>query len=283
MQPRLGSGGHSSAGRLPTFLIVGAMKCGTTALARYLSAHPEVFVSPRKEPHYFDRNLDKGHAWYRTHFAGAGSESQVGEASAYYLCHPQAPPAMADLLPDAKLIALVRNPVDRAYSHYWHSCSRGRESLSFEDAVACEPDRLAHGGSARYYGYVALGRYLGQLERLCSHYRRGQVLVILSEDMRQQPVATFQHVCRFLEVDDVVPDVVGTPMNVHSKFRSLRLQHLSRRLPTGLATTIRKVNTRTVGYAPMSATTRTRLLEHFAPHNAALGTWLRRDLSVWDS
>jgi hypothetical protein len=107
-------------GRLPNFLIVGAMKSGTTSLARYLGAHPQAYVAPEKEINFFERGYvwNRGVDWYASRFEGAGDALAVGEASPSYMYWPTAIERMASVVPDARLIALLRDPVERAYSHY---------------------------------------------------------------------------------------------------------------------------------------------------------------------
>lgn len=270
---------------LPTFLVIGAMRCGTTSLARYLGAHPEVFIAPVKEVHYFDRNYELGERWYRDQFKGYDGEPQLGEATQNYLYDPEPFERLADLLPDAKLVVSLRDPVERAYSHYWHKVARGREPLSFEDALDAEAARLASGDpEARdHFSYLDRGHYLPQLERVVSRYPREQVHVLLFEDLRDRPTETFQQLCRFLGVaDDVVPDVIGEPMNVYGRFRSLRVQQVARRLPAPLAKVVGRLNTDRSGYPPLDPHLRRRLVDQLAGERAALAEWLGRDLSVWE-
>src|SRR5436189_26280 len=128
---------------LPDFLILGAQKAGTTALYAYLRWHPQVTGPSFKEVSFFDRHYARGERWYRAHLP-VRRRAVVGEASPSYLFHPLAPERVARMLPEARLIALLRNPVDRAFSHYQHEVALGREQLSFEDALAgefAEPNR----------------------------------------------------------------------------------------------------------------------------------------------
>src|SRR6187200_1451927 len=127
---------------LPDFLVIGAQKAGTTALYAYLRWHPGITGPSWKEVSFFDRHWWRGEAWYRGQFPLRAGGRLVGEASPSYLFHPLAPERARSLVPDAKLIALVRNPVDRAYSQYQHAVALGREPLSFEDALAAEDERL---------------------------------------------------------------------------------------------------------------------------------------------
>lgn len=272
-----------TTGQLPSFFIVGAMRSGTTSLARYLGAHPEVYMAPAKEVHYFDRHYERGADWYREQFPGVDGHVQVGEATQTYLYDEQVPARMAHLVPDAKLIAILRDPVERAYSHYWHERSRGREPLGFPAALAAEPERIAAGGQERFhYSYVDRGRYLPQLQRLCEHYSRESLLVLLFEHLRDRPTEAFADVCRFLGIrDDLVPENVGTPINRHVQFRSRWLRASTLRLPPAVRRLVGRVNSRTAEYPPMDAATRRWLVEQFREDNAALAHWLGIELAAW--
>ena len=166
---------------LPDFLIVGAQKAGTTALYAYLRRHPSITGPSWKEVSYFDRHYLRGPAWYRGNFPLRSRGRIVGEASPSYLFHPDAAERAAALVPGARVIALVRDPVERAHSHYQHEVALGREPLPFEEALEREEERLAGElermrADAGYfshawwnYTYLARGRYAEQLER----WRRG--------------------------------------------------------------------------------------------------------------
>jgi hypothetical protein len=204
---------------LPDFLIVGAQKAGTTALYSYLREHPTVTGPPWKEVSFFDRHFWRGAAWYRGHFpnklylrgvrARTGVEPIVGEASPSYLFHPHAPERAAALVPDVRLIALVRNPVDRALSHYHHEVAFGREPLPFEQALEQEDERmqgeLERMRDPRYFShawwnftYLSRGRYAEQLERWLGFFPRERLLILPSEDLLEQPRETYARVLEFL-------------------------------------------------------------------------------------
>jgi hypothetical protein len=260
------------------------MRSGTTSLARYLGIHPHVFMAPVKEVHYFDWNFDRGVEWYRRQFAEAGTARAIGEATTSYMYDPQVPGRMAALLPDARLVALLRNPVDRAYSHYWHKRVRGKEPLDFEAAIAAESDRLARGDSpdALDYSYVDRGRYLTQLARVTEHYPREALQVVLFEDLRDRAAETFQSVCRFLGLgDEFVPPNLGEPINRFTKFRSTRLRHISGYLPGLVGKAVGKLNAANADYPPVDPAVRRQLVAIFEADVAALEAWLGRDLSLW--
>ena len=207
---------------LPDFLIIGAQRGGTTSLYRYLCSHPEVAPAVlNKGIHYFDTNYPKGERWYRTHFPTttyrawmkrrAGVPRTItGEGSPYYVFHPQGAERIAACVPDARFILLLRDPVDRAYSHHQHEVARGFETLSFEDALEREEERIAgeedkmRADSAyvsfehQHHTYLARGRYLEQIQRWNSFLPADQLLVIDSADMFADPDGTYQQVLSFL-------------------------------------------------------------------------------------
>lgn len=209
---------------LPDFVMIGGMKCGTTSLFQYLQRHPGVSKAYVEEVHYFDLNYDKGLNWYRAHFpvrAGGGGDVLSGDDSPYYIFHPLAPERVAQDLPDAKLIALLRNPVDRAYSHYNHELRRGRETLTFEQALDKEEERL-EGEEERMakdpdyvsfahqrHSYLARGRYAEQLERWFALFPRERMLVLQSEDMFRDPGEVYEQVLDFLGLPPVDPPEFG--------------------------------------------------------------------------
>jgi hypothetical protein len=200
----------SPARPLPDFLILGAQKAGTTALYAYLRWHPGVTGPSWKEVSFFDRHYERGTAWYRGHFPLRPRGRIVGEASPGYLFHPLAPGRVRATVPRAKLIALVRDPVDRALSHYHHEVALGREPLSFEEALDAEPNRT-RGEEERMlrepgyfsqawwdYTYVARGRYAEQLERWFAVFPREQVLVLPSDELSADPAQTYARILDYL-------------------------------------------------------------------------------------
>jgi hypothetical protein len=204
---------------LPTCVIIGAQKCGTTSLHSYLAEHPDIGESQTKEVRYFDRP-DGAHSelWYRAHFPLRGRYRYAIESSPYYLFHPRAPQRMSAVLPDAKLIALLRDPVARAHSHYHHDCAHGRETLPFGEAleveaarIPAEHERLVRDPTAdskvhRQYSYVSRGLYAPQIRRWYEHYRRDQLLILESERLFEDPAGTLDQVHEWLGVRPHRPD-----------------------------------------------------------------------------
>jgi Sulfotransferase domain len=173
--------------------VIGAMKAGTTSLFEYLRAHPDIFMSPLKEVDYFVRELNwsRGLEWYARQFRRAEAAT-VGEASPSYTKYPEyagVPERMARLLPDARLIYLVRDPIERIRSHYQHRAMTGSEAAPIDAAVLHDPR------------YVDGSRYAMQLERYLRWYPRDQILLIASEELRDQRVPTMRRVHQFLGVD----------------------------------------------------------------------------------
>jgi hypothetical protein len=202
----------AAARPLPDFLIIGAQKAGTTALYAYLRRHPAITGPSWKEVSFFDRHYHRGEGWYRGNFPNLVRcrGKLVGEASPSYIFHPLGPERVRALVPEAGLVALVRNPVDRAFSHYHHEVALGREPLSFEDALDAEEERL-HGekerlvADARHFSrawwshaYKARGRYAEQLERWLAVFPSEQLLVVPSEDLGAEPERTHARVLAFL-------------------------------------------------------------------------------------
>ena len=206
--------------RGPDFLILGAQKAGTSSLFNYLCEHPAVEQPFKKELHFFDRPAvyRRGIDWYQAFFpktsnAGGGIKSITGEGTPYYLYHPRVPALVARHFPKAKLIAILRNPADRAYSHYQMVVRRGtQEKLSFEDAIDAESERL-DGVTERmladdnyesaahiHFSYLARGRYAEQLMRWAEYFPREQMLVLESDCLRNEQAATLAKVYEFLGI-----------------------------------------------------------------------------------
>ena len=215
---------------LPDFLIIGAQKCGTTFLYQFLAQHPRVKSAFLKEVHYFDLNFGKGNNWYRSNFPLQMRNTRTyvtGEASPYYLFHPHAAERASMVVPDAKLIVLLRNPVDRAYSHYQHQVKRvtgeARETLAFEEAIEAEDrilpaemrrmhqDKSYKSSSHRTRSYLTRGRYVDQLLVWSGFFPRRQMLVLKSEDLFDDTTNALERVLDFLEIPHWTPETYSIP------------------------------------------------------------------------
>ena len=198
---------------LPDALVIGAQRGGTSALYRNLRAHPAVAPSFRKEVEYFSRYYSRGERWYRAHFELSRGRRRLNfEATPDYLFHPLAAERAAATVPDARLVVLLRNPVDRAWSHYQHMVRLGYESLGFADALDAEGERCGadfdqlmvepgHNPKALLrFSYVARGHYAKQLSRWFAHYPRERFLILRSEDVFADPAKEYGRIFDFLEL-----------------------------------------------------------------------------------
>jgi Sulfotransferase domain len=246
----------SPARMLPGFLIVGAQRCGTTSMYRCLSQHPDVRKAVlHKGVHYFDMNYERGLRWYRAHFPLRGRAGAVTfESSPYYLFHPLAADRIASDLPGVRLLVLVRDPVERAYSAHAHELARGFETTPFPEALKLEAGRLSGEAermaadpgylslSHQHHAYLARGRYAEQLERLEKAFGADRIHVIDSGDFFTAPEPVY----------DRVTDFLGLRRPGYPDFD----RHNSR------------------PRAPMAQALRSRLDEHFLPFDEQLTRWL---------
>jgi hypothetical protein len=201
----------------PSFFIIGAQKAGTTALFDHLARHPDIAPPLAKEVHYFDLAVGRGEGWYAAHFPVCPSMGQGGgrpltfDASPYYLFHPDVAERLKRFAPDAKLIVLLRDPVARAWSHYWHEWSRGYEKLepmaAFEAEASRVPEpheRIGQGAQGRFahqhFSYVARSEYDRQIARWRKVFSPEQLLVLRSEDLFSDPAGALSEVTAFLGI-----------------------------------------------------------------------------------
>jgi len=254
----------------PSFLIVGAQRCGTTSMSRILDEHPAVFGSLlNEEVHYFDLSYQPGMGWYRSHFAlsararraaaAVRAPAMTFESSPYYMFHPLAPARIARDMPGVKLLVLLRDPVERAYSGHSHEMAHGFETEPFERALELESLRLdgeaerivADPGyksfSHQHHAYRVRGEYAEQLETLERLFGRERMHVIESGDFFSKPEAAYDGVIAFL----------GLPNCGYPSFKR------------------RNARPR----APMAESVRKALEEHYRPHDERLAAWLGREPS----
>jgi hypothetical protein len=217
---------------LPQFIILGAQKAGTTSLHDYLSQHPQLVPSLKKEVHFFDGGthpsidtFEKGLPWYRAHFPlerDLQDGKQTFESSPLYLFHPRVPQRIAEVLPNVKMIVLLRNPSKRAISHYFHERRKGREPLGMYEAFTSEECRLAplienanynsHGFI--HHSYKCRGLYQQQLERYFQLFTKEQLLILSSEHFFSATAACLRTVFEFIGVDPEYQVTNLQPKNV---------------------------------------------------------------------
>ena len=177
---------------LPSFLLIGAMKSGTTTLYWYLREHPDVFMATPKEPNFFNDHWHRGVGWYERLFAAAGAAQARGEASVRYASYPdnpECPSRIASVLPDVRLLYVVRDPIARMQSHYLHEVAALRERLPVERAL--RENAI----------YLDFSRYATQLERYLDRFPREQLMVVRAEDLFVNPSLVLPRVYRFVGVD----------------------------------------------------------------------------------
>ena len=197
--------------RLPDFLGIGTQKGGTTYLHALLQHHPQIFLATPKEQHFFSLHWQRGEQWYADQFAQAESHQCCGEVTPYYLFHPEVPQRIKSQLPDVKLIVLLRDPVERALSQYFHSRRLGLEPLELEAAIAAEPQRLADAAehlaagkphrSHQQHSYLSRSRYEQQVVRFQELFKPEQLLILRSEHLFNHSAVIWTQVLRFLRVD----------------------------------------------------------------------------------
>lgn len=250
---------------LPNFLIIGAMKSGTTSLYHYLRGHPEVFMASAKEPGFFSVNWDLGMSWYEEHFQTSNFSLAIGEASTNYTRFPQqaqVPSRIHRIIPDIRLIYLVRNPVERMLSHYRHAFVGGQEKRSIEQAI-WDPR------------YLVTSCYALQIEQYLEVFPRDQILLITSESLKRDRARTLQAVFRFIGVD---PGWVSAEEAL--EFNRTAEKEIGRRRP--LARKVRRVP----GYSAMARISpqpiknlkHKLMLRHIDPPPAAMSDGLTSEL-----
>jgi hypothetical protein len=258
---------------LPSFLICGGQRCGTTSMYRALAEHPAVLKAVlHKGVHYFDVGYDRGMRWYRAHFPtfrhaarierDLGVPVQTFESSPYYMYHPHAMERIATDLPSVKLVVLVRDPVERAYSQHAHEVARGFETeKDFAAALALEPTRLDgvtelmlsepehYSFSHQHHAYRARGEYVRYLRRMAEHVGRESIHVVDSHEFFSNPEPVYDAVLDFLGLPS--PQEVGAQYPVFER-------HNAR------------------PRSPMTAALRKELTGHYAPYDEQLAEWLGR-------
>jgi hypothetical protein len=289
---------------LPNFIIIGAAKAGTTALYWYFAEHPAVFMSPVKETFYFAYGVDeagnllygdpdvhefpvKTRSEYEALFAGAGGAAAIGEASPIYLECPQAAGRIREVIPGARIICSLRHPVERAYSDYlMYLRHRGRPIDPVRDLTPSAA--WAHPDSR----WMRIGRYHGQLLRYFEIFPREQIHVLLSGDIRRDPVGTVQGLYRFVGVDpSFVPDF-DTPHNVGGVPASALLEKvftsstirtaLEPWVPRQAANWLRRLRTRTMRQAPpLPPELKAELTSHFRDDILRTSDLIGRKLDHW--
>jgi hypothetical protein len=276
--------------KLPSFIILGAQKAGTTSLHNALMKHSDIYMSHPKEVSFFniEKNYSRGAEWYTSFFAKRGLEKQAGETTPSYLWDERVPSRIAKVLPDAKFIVLLRNPVDRGYSAYWYAYRNGDETLPFKDALKVEAIRATQGDSIRgFSSYVDRGLYAQQIKRYLQFFDRSRFLFLISEEYQGNPRKTLHTVTRFLGVDcdeAFLNTACSVKKNVAAIPRSRRIHRcvplLLQYFPLG-GKIVRRLNMKKGPYPPLSSEVRINLAKRFQASNDELQEILQRNLQAW--
>jgi len=243
-------------GRLPNFLIIGAQKCGTSYIFNHLMSHPQIVKPAKKEVNYFSWFYSKGLEWYKNHFPELHNTDEnnkkflTGEATTNYLFHPLTPMRVKKIIPDVKIIVSLRNPIDRAYSHYQMSVKNGFETLSFEDVIALEEERLKgekekilKNGTFdslpfKKFSYLNRGLYFDQLQNWLKHFPKEQFLIFSAEKLWKDSSKIFSKIYKFIHLSDWEPKI--------------------------------QIKSNEGNYPEMNPDTRQKLIQYFKPNNQKL-------------
>ena len=296
---------------MPNFLIIGAAKSGTTTLYEWLNRHPQIYMCPVKETNFFaleniapdtykdtvregySKDFKTTLTEYREQFAGVSNEVAIGEASPSYLYYPQAVSRIKHYLPDVKLIAVLRNPVDRAYSNFVHHLRDNLETTTdFSQALELEKERIEKNWWWGFH-YLNAGFYSVQLKRYLAQFDRSQIKIYLFEDLINNSDATARDICQFLQVDDGFKlansdrqNVTGIPKNrsfynflttkniLKEPLKLLVPPHIRDRIVTTL-------KNKTLQKPQLSPVIRSQLMEAYREEILELQDLINRDLSGW--
>jgi len=283
----------SEIGPLPTFLIGGAPKAGTTALYEYVRQHPDVFMSTPKETGFFHKDYREGKDWFRSHFSDWEGEEAIGEASVMTMSTPGAEERVAKLIPDARLIFLLRDPVDRAYSDYLFNVQQGwiPPDVSFHDLIRNDVDVKDYSGGA----VIERGLYLKHLRRFREHFDRSQMQVLLSKELKNDTDRVLRSVFSFIGVGEAFSPDDTEKHNVTRYMAHGRMYRLLRAAWQPLKTYLEKVEAiekarskirsfffRREDKPSMRPEDRAYLHDVYRQPNQQLAEWLERDLSHWN-
>jgi hypothetical protein len=279
---------------LPNLIGCGAGKSGTTSLYYYLSQHPQVYMAVVKEVHFFSKHFHEGVGWYESHFDASDDLPIVGEFSTSYMLDQDVPERICNLVPKAKLLFLLRNPITRAYSNYWFSISIGTQNReqSFSDAIRSD---------VGFKKYVENGFYFEQLARFLHFFPTEQIYVMITEEFKKQPLQQMAMCYDFLGIDNTFQPDVNQQYNVTVTASNKRLgtvytgwvaakqqvKPLFKRFPVRLRSSLARLEKRVVHLVmsderpAMLDDDRVFLTDAFAGQNKKLAQFLGRELTQW--
>lgn len=291
--------------KLPNFLVIGTVSAGTTSIYYYLRQHPQIYMSPVKEPRFFSYDGEKesfggpkikspsvtDYETYCSLFRNVKDEIAIGEITPTYLYHPKSPHSIYKYIPDAKLIAILRNPVDRAYSNFLRVTKQGREPCTtFAQALEDEPERIKQNWSSTFH-HKQVGFYAEQLARYYALFPKNQIKIFLYEDFCTKPTQIIKEIFEFLEVDSsFVPDIAyksnvnGIPKNrflyaliSENPLRPLLIPFM----PLSLRAVVSRLKNTMIEKPKLAPELRQQLIEDYREDINKLQHMLQRDLSTW--
>jgi hypothetical protein len=298
---------------MPNFLVLGTARSGTTSLYNYLSQHPAIYMSPIKEPNFFaftgESTAGRGAGFqkmfdgavtdpaeYRALFEDVTTETRYGEASTKYLYLPRTVGTIRRYVPDAKMVVVLRDPVDRAYSHFLLTLKDGKEPLAdFGKALEAEPQRIREDWDTSHH-YANRGYYARQLRRFFDVFPREQFRIYLYDDLKRDPASLMRDLFRFLEVDENFPVDTRTAHHSSRMVRTPKSEFwatamvkpsrtrtfLKRMLPAPLREPVsRRLHQRATFQPPLLPEVRARLIAGYREDILQLQELLGRDLSAW--
>ncbi len=267
------------------FIIVGAMKAGTSSLAFQLKDNPQVCI-PLKELHFFDNedNFSKGVEWYESFFKDCSSSGIIGEKTPTYSYSEKVPKRIFDYNPEVKIVWIFRNPVDRAYSNYWHAVKAGVENLSFEKAVKLESKRIEQD---IFKGYLKRSIYIEQVERYLKFFDIKNMHFLLFEEFLQNPTENMRKLFKFLDIPFNNFQYKDEIRNITIIPRMPRLLRRTREILGEKSLMYRGVRFilsrgKKPGYAKLSSELRAELNEHFKNHNEKLKNLTGLNITAWE-
>lgn len=283
----------------PNLFLGGVQKSGTTSLHYFLSKHPDIFIPEvPEELHFFDidDNYSKGIDWYLSHFCERKEEKIIAQTSPLYIYDKEVPQRIKEFNPEAKFIFILRNPIDRAYSHYWNSVRYGYENLSFEKAIEREQERISQNSDyRRRYSYIDRGRYAEQLLRFFDLFPRENILVLLFDDLKKSYIDIGNLCGEFLDIDPEQFVYSEAQQSVRNKAQVPRFNFLQQwigkqyerqskneelTLPF-VVRVVEKINLKNIKYTPMKEDTKLKLLAELKNEIISLQEMLNLDLQNW--
>ncbi len=270
-----------SSSNLPNFLVVGAMKAGTSTLAHYLRQHPQIYM-PKIELHFFDKegNFEKGVDWYKEQFQQAEERQILGEKTPTYSYLPECPERIAGVVPEVKVVWIFRNPIDRAYSNYWHAVNAGVERLSFKEAIEQEENRK---GKNIWFGYKKRSKYIEQVNRYLEFFSREDMCFLFFEELLEEREVELNRIYEFLDISPHSPE----PAQKNKTYipSSILLQYYSKKL-FGQGKTFnyfsRLNHLFKTEYPKMDEEVRAKLRNYFEPYNKSLFKLIGRKTEDWN-